>query len=157
MSSLATTLQELYEAHRDPARLDEAAAMYRDCLDLMPQDDPDYPGQQSNLANTLIRKCEVQADPDIAREAVEFAEAALRGTPTQDADILARLVNLGGAWMNAARVSATLLRPDAAQAASKATDAYQRALSRTPAGHPLRPLIEQMLVHVRVFRRAYGL
>lgn len=154
MSSLATALQEAYDSTEDEEAIDEAIALYRGCLDIMPRGTGELgeqrAGQESNLANSLLRKGRKSRDTDTLNEAAGHARAALRDTPENHPMHAVRLINLGGVLFGLVQTG----RPEHIGAAE---DMYARGLRELPAGHPARSGIEQTLGVIRSLRRQFGI
>ncbi|WP_055533686.1 hypothetical protein [Streptomyces graminilatus] len=153
MSSLATALQEVYDTTKGEESIDEAIALYRGCLDIMPvraagQND-DRLSQVSNLGNSLLRKGRVNNDAAILEEAAEHARAALRDTPEDHRMHSTRLVNLGGALLG-------LVQLGHREHLDAAEDMYARGLRGLPADHPSRPGVEQTLAIIKGLRKQFG-
>ncbi|MEW2117283.1 hypothetical protein AB0945_19245 [Streptomyces sp. NPDC005474] len=154
MSSLATALQEVYDSTQDEESIDEAIALYRGCLDIMPTGgSPERVeqrlSQKSNLANSLLRKGRVSRDDDILNEAAEHAFVALSETPADHPMHAARLINLGGALLG-------LAQNGHPEHLSGSEDMYACGLRELPAGHPARAGVEQTLTMIRGLRRQRG-
>ncbi|MFI1359462.1 hypothetical protein ACH4TV_38685 [Streptomyces sp. NPDC020898] len=154
MSSLATALQEVYDSTEDEESIDEAIALYRGCLDLMPagrgKQGEERVGQESNLANSLLRKGRSSGDGDILNEAAEHARAALRDTPDDHPMHPVRLVNLGGVLLG-------LVQTGHPEHLGAAEDMYTRALREFPADHPVRPGVEESLITIKGLREQFGI
>lgn len=153
MSSLATALQEVYDSTKDEESIDEAIALYRGCLDLMPVraagQNEERVAQESNLANSLLRKGRADNDSAILNEAAEHARAALHDTPESHPMHATRLINLGGALLG-------LVQTGHHEHMGTAEDMYTRGLRGLPAGHPARADVEQTLAIVQGMRRQFG-
>ncbi len=154
MSSLATALQEVYDSTQDEESIDEAIALYRGCLDIMPTGgSPERVeqrlSQESNLANSLLRKGRASRDDDTLNEAAEHARAALHDTPDDHPMHAARLINLGGALLG-------LAQSGHPEHLSGSEDMYASGLRELPAGHPARAGVEQTLTMIRGLRRQLG-
>lgn len=152
MSSLATALQEAYDRTKDEESIDEAIALYRGCLDIMPvraagQGEARV-AQESNLANALLRKGRVLGDGAILNEAAGHARAALRDTPDDHPMHPVRLVNLGGALLG-------LVQTGHPEHMAAAEDMYTRGLRELPESHPARPSVEQTLAIIKGLRRQF--
>jgi tetratricopeptide (TPR) repeat protein len=154
MSSLATALQEVYDSTEDEASIDEAIALYRRCLELIPKGSTGQGeqrvGQESNLANSLLRKGRGSGDGDVLDEAAEHARAALRDTPDDHPMHPVRLVNLGGVLLG-------LVQTGHPEHIGAAEDMYARALLEFPPRHPARPGVEQTLTVIKDLRKQFGL
>ncbi|WP_105972910.1 tetratricopeptide repeat protein [Streptomyces geranii] len=154
MSSLATALQEVYDSTEDEESIDEAIALYRGCLDLLPKGTSTLGeqrvGQESNLANSLLRKGRKSRDAATLDEAAEHARAALRDTPEDHPMHAIRLVNLGGVLLGLVQTG----RPEHLGAAE---DMYARGLRELPAGHPSRAGVEQTLAMIKGLRAQFGI
>ncbi|MDX2545209.1 hypothetical protein ACOT81_26530 [Streptomyces sp. WI04-05B] len=154
MSSLATALQEVYDSTHDEEAIDEAIALYQGCLDLMPirsagQGEARV-AQESNLANSLLRKGRSSRDLDILNEAARHARAALRDTPDDHPMHPMRLINLGGVLLG-------LVQSGHPEHIGAAEDMYTRGLGELPAHHPVRPGIEKTLAMIKGLRSQFGI
>ncbi|MGY1498768.1 hypothetical protein ACW4TU_19590 [Streptomyces sp. QTS52] len=153
MASLASALQEVHDSTEDEEAIDEAIALYRGCLDLLPRGSTrlgeQRVDQESNLANSLLRKGRGSGDGDILNEAAKHARAALRDTPDDHPMHATRLVNLGGTLFG-------LVQTGHHEHLSAAEDMYARGLGELPVGHPLRARVEQELGVIRGLRRQFG-
>ncbi|WP_371661693.1 hypothetical protein [Streptomyces sp. NBC_00280] len=153
MSSLATALQEVYDSTKDVESIDEAIALYRGCLDIMPVRaaglNEERVAQESNLANSLLRKGRTANDSAILDEAAEHARAALRDTPEDHPMHAPRLINLGGALLG-------LVQTGHREHMAAAEDMYTRGLRGLPVGHPSRAGVEQTLAIIKGLRRQFG-
>ncbi|WP_329273361.1 hypothetical protein [Streptomyces sp. NBC_01451] len=153
MSSLATALQEVYDSTKDEESIDEAIALYRGCLDIMPVRatglNEERVAQESNLANSLLRKGRTNNDGAILNEAAKHARAALRDTPDDHPMHAMRLINLGGALLG-------LVQTGHHEHMSTAEDMYTRGLRELPAGHPVRAGVEQTLAIIKGLRSQFG-
>ncbi|MDW4903788.1 hypothetical protein RB628_00115 [Streptomyces sp. ADMS] len=153
MSSLATALQEVYDSTRDQESIDEAIALYRGCLDIMPvgvdAQGEERVAQESNLADSLLRKGRTLNDGAILNEAARHARAALRDTPDDHPMHPLRLVNLGGALLG-------LVQTGRREHMAAAEDMYTRGLRELPERHPARPGVEQTLAVIRGLRGQFG-
>lgn len=152
MSSLATALQEAYDRTKDEESIDEAIALYRGCLDIMPVraagQNEERVAQESNLANALLRKGRVLNDGAILNEAAGHARAALRDTPDDHPMHPFRLVDLGGALLG-------LVQTGHPEHMAAAEDMYTRGLRELPERHPARPGVEQTLTVIKGMRRQF--
>ncbi|WP_330288973.1 hypothetical protein [Streptomyces sp. NBC_00576] len=154
MSSLATALQEAYDRTEDEEAIDEAITLYRGCLALMPagsgaRQGEQRVGQESNLANSLLRKGRVSGDSDVLNEAAEHAHAALRDTPDDHPMHAVRLVDLGGVLLG-------LVQNGHPEHLDGAQDMYARGLRELPAGHPARAGAQQTLAMITGLREQSG-
>ncbi|MEU6224772.1 hypothetical protein [Streptomyces sp. NPDC047042] len=154
MSSLATALQEVYDSTQDEESIDEAIALYRGCLELMPAGGGSLgeqrAGQESNLANSLLRKGGKSGDSNLLNEAAEHARAALRDTPADHPMHGVRLVNLGGVLFG-------LVKNGELRHLVEAEESYARGLRELPARHPARPGVEQTVAMLRGLRGQLGI
>ncbi|NEC88963.1 hypothetical protein [Streptomyces sp. SID12501] len=154
MASLATALQEVYDSTEDEESIDEAIALYRGCLDLMPVraagQNEERLGQESNLANSLLRKGRTNNDGAILNEAARHARAALRDTPDDHPMHAIRLINLGGTLFG-------LVQTGHHEHLGTAEDMYARGLRELPAGHPVRARVEQALAVIQGLRKQFGI
>ncbi|MFF3375775.1 hypothetical protein ACFYXF_22845 [Streptomyces sp. NPDC002680] len=155
MSSLATALQEAYDRTEDEESIDEAIALYRGCLDLMPKGGSaaqveQRVGQVSNLANSLLRKGRKSRDGDTLDEAVQHARAALRDTPDDHPMHAVRLVNLGGVLLG-------LVQTGHPEHIAEAEDMYTQGLRELPAGHPAHDGVRQTLAMILGLRVQFGI
>jgi tetratricopeptide (TPR) repeat protein len=153
MSSLATALQEVYDSTKDQEAIDEAIALYRGCLDIMPVRaaglGEERVAQESNLANALLRKGRTLKDVAFLDEAARHARAALRDTPDDHPMHALRLVNLGGVLLG-------LVQTGRHEHMAAVEDMYTRGLRELPQTHPARPGLEQTLAVVKALRRQHG-
>ncbi|ELP66926.1 hypothetical protein ACKI1I_14455 [Streptomyces turgidiscabies] len=153
MSSLATALQEVYDSTKDQESIDEAIALYRGCLEIMPvgvgAQGEERVAQESNLANSLLRKGRTLKDDTVLNEAARHARAALRDTPDDHPQHPVRLVNLGGALLG-------LVQTGHHEHMEAAEDMYTRGLLALPEQHPARPGVEQTLAIIKGLRRQFG-
>jgi len=80
-SYLGDTLQTAAEKRNDPARLDEAVAVYREALNEWTRDaDPEtWAGLQNDLGTTLVRLAEQESGTARLEEAIDAFRAALAG------------------------------------------------------------------------------
>ncbi|MGW3646995.1 hypothetical protein [Streptomyces sp. NPDC000878] len=155
MSSLATALQEAYDRTEDEESIDEAIALYRGCLDLLPTgggtgQGEERVGQESNLANSLLRKGRKSGDSAILNEAAEHARAALRDTPDGHPMHAVRLVNLGGVLLG-------LVQNGHPEHIGEAEDMYTQGLRELPAGHPASAGVRQTLAMILGLRIQFGI
>ena len=154
MSSLATALQEVYDSTEDEESIDEAIALYRGCLDLMPKGSTGQGeqrvGQESNLANSLLRKGRANGDEGVLNEAAQHARAALRDTPDDHPMHPIRLVNLGGVLLG-------LVQNGHHEHMGAAEDMYARGLRELPVGHPARAGVEQSLGVIQGLRKQFDI
>jgi tetratricopeptide (TPR) repeat protein len=153
MSSLATALQEAYDRTEDEESIDEAIALYRGCLHLMPTGGSagqaeQRAGQESNLADSLLRKGR-KSGGAILDEAAEHARAALRDTPEDHPMHAVRLVNLGDVLLG-------LVQHGHPEHNDEAEDMYARGLRELPADHPARGSVEQTLATIKDLREQSG-
>ncbi|QKG19135.1 hypothetical protein ACTIVE_0771 [Actinomadura verrucosospora] len=154
MSSLATALQEVFDAGGEMAVIEEAIMLYRGCLDLIEHDDDEYAGQQSNLANSLLRRAQREPDPLVQDEAIRYARAALRATPPDSPGYPIRLVNLGGTL--AALANSAQGVDQARSMLDEAQSLWERALRRFPPGHPARGRLQDSLMTIQMVRLTLG-
>lgn len=81
LNKRAIELEASYDRGGDLAALIEAAGLWRNALDALPADDPNYPGMAANLALALRRQFEVTGDTALLEEAVEKGRAAAAAAP----------------------------------------------------------------------------
>ncbi|MER5883293.1 hypothetical protein ABT160_05655 [Streptomyces sp. NPDC001941] len=150
MSSLATSLQESFERTGRVKDIDEAIALYRGCLDLLEEGHHERAGQESNLANSLLRRAQRFPDADVLEEALTHARAALRHTPSRDPMHPVRLVNLGGALVG-------LVQNGQVQHVAEAQERYEQALREFPSAHPAYRSVQAAVERIRTLRGNLGI
>ncbi|MGP3683573.1 CHAT domain-containing protein [Streptomyces sp. IBSNAI002] len=148
LSALATSLQELFEASRETAVLEEAIALYRRTLVLLPSAHPEYAGQRGNLGNALLRLDVERPDPAVLDEAAVHQRAAVRHTAPGTPAHTRGLINLAGTLMRLAGTSRSVVALD------EAAEAYRAALARFPDGHPQRGRVEEAAARAEGLRQA---
>jgi len=149
LSSLGNALQEQYGLDSDPARLEEAARLYRTAIELLPPGHPELPGLLSNLGNTLLTQANHSRDAALLDEAILAGRAALEAGGPEDPVSPVQQANLGSAlfWRFEHSLSLVDLQ--------ESVDLFRQALAGFPAGHVARPGVETNLsVATELLRRA---
>ncbi|WP_052847263.1 CHAT domain-containing protein [Streptomyces avicenniae] len=139
LSSLGNTLYDEYTRTRQLFSIDEAVALQRRALDLLPDEHSERVPTQSNLANALLARATAgdgPPDEDLLTESVLASREVVGATPEGHPRRASYLVNLAAGLL-------TLLRARPSQViADEAAATYDRALRALPAGHPSRAGIE---------------
>ncbi|MET9675782.1 CHAT domain-containing protein [Streptomyces sp. NPDC006482] len=148
LSTLATSLQELFDEARATAVLEEAIALYRRALELLPSSHPEYGGQRGNLGNALLRLSAERPDPAILDEAAVHQRAAVRHAVADTPAHTLALINLAGTLLQLAGTTRSVVALD------ESADAYRKALARFPADHPHRGRIEEAAALAQRLRQA---
>jgi tetratricopeptide (TPR) repeat protein len=149
LAALGTALEETFRYGDQLGDIDEAVAVHRRCLDLIPLDHPDRLGQESNLANALVLRGVAGADHALLEEGIERTRAALRDTPADDPAHPARLANVAAAL-------AAMALTGSPHHLAEAQALYEQALREFPPRHPARAGIEGAVRNIHKLRQARG-
>ncbi|MFJ4682649.1 CHAT domain-containing protein [Streptomyces sp. NPDC088789] len=114
------------------AQLDECVRLLREALALTPDGDPQLPKRRHNLAAALLTQADTTRHVGPVREAQELADAVVAVLPAHSPDLPRALTLAADARTHGARMLPSRTARDEAFAL------LRRAVTVTPAGHPLR-------------------
>ncbi|MCX4750396.1 hypothetical protein OG455_33635 [Kitasatospora sp. NBC_01287] len=150
LSSLGSSLQEVFMLTNDEAAIEEAATLTREAWNEV-AGDPGFRHRaalQGTLSNALLLWGKASGRDELIAEAVAAGREAVRATPEGDPAGPRLLVNLGTALMFHARSSGGTAAVD------EAVTSYRAALAAFPAKHPNLPAVRALLDQAMTVRKA---